>query len=262
MVLKELEKESKKTVSKAEKEKELLLESKQILDQAVGEDLELLKEVNLDRRYKAIKTDITNLSNISNGKVDKHGRRVFSIEEIESVATKYRLRFLPTGYFMGNIGINTVSDIKKFKEDNPTYNNKDSFYILAPSSMFKLRKLEFDEDPLLFYLKNKYDYGDTYDNRESILVSSWGKEFNVWRKIRCLPLRSIGYHFLVMGFVYTLLFTLLGIITSAEGSSYLLWSLLFPIIATALHCVINYLFIGKANEDCTYSDDVWQNFKV
>ena len=121
--------------------------------------------------------------------------RVYSSQDIKDLCIKYRLRFLPSRYFNGNIGSEVLSKMKAFedselfrlkikegKEYGPS--SKDNlvsswsidhgkYYIVAPEESFKLS--DRPKDPLLFcYAGNGMWY----------LVCKWGNDLSITRRVR------------------------------------------------------------------------------
>ena len=105
------------------------------------------------------------------------GSKIYSYEQIKQICIKYRLRFLDSKVFKGEIPYEAVSKIKALeREHNETFSG---FKIVAPKELFQLE--DKDSDPLLFLpLKNGRYY----------LIHKWGGELNVFRSILAFPLRN------------------------------------------------------------------------
>lgn len=103
---------------------------------------------------------------------------VYSYKDIETIAIKHRLRFLPTKYFKNQIPQEAIFKIKEIEKLNSIEIKK--FFILAPSSAFELE--DCNKDPLLFIpLKNNQFY----------LVHKWGSDLSWLKKLYAIPFRSL-----------------------------------------------------------------------
>lgn len=103
--------------------------------------------------------------------------RIFHISDIEKTCTEYRLRFLNSALFKGEIPYEAVSRTRQLEKDHQI--ELQGFKIMAPASAFKL---ENADDPLLFApIGNHYYY----------LIHSWGKDLHPLRKILMWPFRHL-----------------------------------------------------------------------
>lgn len=157
---KELDRLKEKDIKKA-----VLSEVDDILQQAEREDLRV--SASLSGEQKTIFIDESLLDD----------SRIYSYEQIKEICIKYRLRFLDSKVFKGEIPYKAISKIKQLeREHNQTLNG---FKIVAPKELFQLE--DKDSDPLLFLpLKNGRYY----------LIHKWGGELNVFRSILAFPLRN------------------------------------------------------------------------
>jgi hypothetical protein len=105
-------------------------------------------------------------------------KSIYSIESIEEVAVKFRLRFLESFYFKTEIPQEAISRIKTIeKQHNITLKQ---FYVLAPAKHFKLS--DCNDDPLLFI---------PLDNGKFHLIHQWGKDMRWYKKWLSFPLRNL-----------------------------------------------------------------------
>jgi len=104
-------------------------------------------------------------------------QRIFDIDAIRNLCIKYRLRFLSTKQFSGQIPQEAIAEIKK--TERLVDQNIDAFMIAAPASAFKLE--DANKDPLLFVPLND---GKFY------LVHQWGSDMTWYRKMMNWPLTS------------------------------------------------------------------------
>jgi hypothetical protein len=123
------------------------------------------------------------------------GELIFKPEEIKSICTKYRLRFLDSKYFTGEIPLDAVLKIKTL---NVAY-SKDlkGFKILAGARTFAGKKAN---GPALLFIPTL--------NGNYYLACSWGKELHWFRQLSALPMRNFETLSLTIAFV-TLIITLL-----------------------------------------------------
>lgn len=105
------------------------------------------------------------------------GENLFHISDIEAICSTYRLRFLNSKYFKGQIPEEAISKIRVLETELNT--RLENFKIIAPA---KLMKLENADDPLLFApLGNDYYY----------LIHKWGRDLHPLRKWLVWPFRSL-----------------------------------------------------------------------
>ena len=106
------------------------------------------------------------------------GDKLFSIDEIEKVCVKYRLRFLKTGFHKNNFPYEVISKIKE-AEKRSGEQLKD-FYLAAPAQAFNL--MDRNKDPLLFA---------NLGNNKYYLIHKWGTDLAWHRRIWTFPLRNL-----------------------------------------------------------------------
>jgi hypothetical protein len=105
-----------------------------------------------------------------------HTDRLYHIDQIKTICIDYRLRFLDSSLFKGEIPYEAVIKIKALEKEHNT--TLEGFKIMAPSKLFKL---ENADDPLLFApIGNGYYY----------LIHKWGNDLSPFRKLAVLPLRN------------------------------------------------------------------------
>lgn len=120
--------------------------------------------------------------------------RIFHLSDIEKLCIEYRLRFLDSNYFKGEIPYEAISRIKTL-EKQQQFAIK-GFKIVAPSKLFKLKNAD---DPLMFApMGNDYFY----------LIHKWGNDLHPLRKLMMWPFRHlenfIGF-LLLLSFLIALL---------------------------------------------------------
>lgn len=103
--------------------------------------------------------------------------RVFSGSAIRAMCIKYRLRFLDSGLFQGELPMQAIHAIRRMEEEarGPVLGYK----VMAPAVRFRL--CDSEADPLLFVPIGE----DCY-----YLVHKWGQDMSAWRAWLGWPVRS------------------------------------------------------------------------
>lgn len=186
---KELRKESKKEVDVLSSP---LNEVKQILLSEESVDLGILR--NLAGKSELVTDEVELGKQIELEKLNTKFGETFTIQQIESIARKYYLRFLNSNLFKGKMGLTTIAKIKEFSNIYEVslneYDLQKRFFILAPAKVFEmnttrlttLKDQEREEkrqrrlalDPVLFYKIDENHYR---------LVHKWGNDLNISRLI-------------------------------------------------------------------------------
>ncbi|WP_396634308.1 hypothetical protein [Maribacter sp. R86514] len=191
---------------------------------------------NLDNELERIEDNITTSRGIpfNNFNIDLlDSGKIYHIDEIKQICIDYRLRFLDTKYFKGQIPAEALSIIKTLEKEHDL--EIKAFKIIAPSKLFKL---EDKDDPLLFApIGNGYHY----------LIHQWGNDLHPLRKLLMWPFKSIvNLAFLVflISFVTTLLIP--DGLFSKSSSNAQFWILFFFMFKCIASVVIFYGFaMGK-----------------
>jgi hypothetical protein len=109
---------------------------------------------------------------------------IYHIDQIETICVNYRLRFLDSTYFKGDLPYEAISKIKTLEEEHDT--QLKGFKIMAPSKLFKL---ENADDPLLFApIGNNYYY----------LIHKWGNDLSPFRKLMMWPFKTFENFMIVV----------------------------------------------------------------
>lgn len=104
--------------------------------------------------------------------------KIYHIDQIKKVCIDYRLRFLDSKHFKGEIPLEAISKIKSLDQMHNI--ELTGFKIVAPSKLFRLKNTD---DPLLFApIGNNYYY----------LVHKWGTDLHPLRKILMWPFKNIA----------------------------------------------------------------------
>jgi len=118
--------------------------------------------------------------------------KIFHISDIEKICITYRLRFLNSSLFKGELPYEAISRIKQLEEEHKI--SLKAYKIMAPSQFFKLKNAD---DPLLFApIGNQYYY----------LIHSWGRDLHPLRKLMMWPFKHLE-NFIVLLLLSSLFFT-------------------------------------------------------
>jgi len=209
-----------------------------------------LKEVyfilsNLDAELERIEENITFSKAIptNNFNLDLlDSSKIYHIEEIKQICIDYRLRFLDSKYFKGDIPTEALSKIKSLENEHNI--EVKGFKIIAPSKLFKLKD---KDDPLLFApIGNGYHY----------LIHQWGNDLHPFRKILMWPFKNIvnlSILVLVLSFLVTLMVP--EGLFSKSSSNAQFWILFFFMFKCIASIVIFYGFaLGK-----NFSPAIWNS---
>ncbi len=156
----------------------------------------------LEEVYEFLKKDRENDARIERNIAEKEGSlnnrfdfdlletdNIYHLDQIKEICIDYRLRFLSSKYFKGDIPNEAISKIKQLEKAHDL--EITGFKIIAPSKLFKLKN---QDDPLLFApIGNSYFY----------LIHKWGNDLHPLRKILMWPFRNIvNLTFLVLFISY------------------------------------------------------------
>ncbi|MEO1031472.1 MAG: hypothetical protein AAFX55_08700 [Bacteroidota bacterium] len=147
------------------------------------------------------KKDEEILNTLSSGHTSNHNDfvfdlletdRIYHISQIKKTCVNYRLRFLDTKLFKGELPYEAISKIKQLEKTHNT--ELKGFKIIAPAKLFKL---EHYDDPLLFApIGNGYYY----------LIHKWGNDLSAFRRAIMWPVRDFE-NFVFCMFILSILLT-------------------------------------------------------
>jgi hypothetical protein len=152
---------------------------------------QISKDQNQEKRIFKDLAECTSYEHLAKLKV-YDSKNVYEIEDIKTIAIKFRLRFLPTKYFKNEIPNEAIFKIKSLEKVNNTKIKQ--FYILAPSQNFDLE--DINKDPLLFAPLNNGKY---------LLIHKWGTDLKWYKKLTSAPLKSIDSIFITIGVIALLI---------------------------------------------------------
>lgn len=187
------------------------------------------KQVNIQKNLKSNIPTAANAFDFDLLETDK----IYHIAQIKKICIDYRLRFLDSKYFKGEIPQEAFSKIKKMEKQHDL--EVKGFKIVGPSKLFKLAD---KDDPLLFApIGNDYFY----------LIHKWGNDLHPLRKLMVWPFKDI-VNLAVLVFLISILCTALvpdGLF-SKVGSSAEKMVVLFFMFKCIASVVIFYGFaLGK-----------------
>lgn len=136
-----------------------------------------------------------------------HSGQLIPEGQIKNSCVKYRLRFLSTTLYNGEVPFEVIAAMKHYEHRHP--NEQVSFLILAPAAFFLLQD-EY-KSPLLFAARGEGKYE---------LICEWGKKRPAYREFLLFPMRdfrSLVISALVFGLLVCITAGLLGF---ANGSSF------------------------------------------
>lgn len=218
--------------SREENELEILEQVKRILEH------ETLRE---QRVLKTLKEQTINVVNTFDFDLLETSK-IYHLNQIKQVCIDYRLRFLDSRYFKGEIPQTAIAKIKGLEK---VHRQKLSgFKIMAPSKLFRL---EAKDDPLLFVpIGNDYYY----------LVHKWGNDLHPLRKLMAWPFKGIiNLTLLVLLISYLVTGMVPNGLFSKNDSSAEFWIIFFFMFKCIASVVIFYGFaLGK-----NFNPAIWNN---
>lgn len=170
---------------KQETSEDLILdEVQQVLQEEKERELEIMGRVTNetpdDIKHNALEFDL-----LESGKI-------FHLTQIKRICIAYRLRFLSTRYFKGELPAEAIFAIKELERNHKT--TLRGFKMIAPARYFRL---ENADDPMLFVpIGNNYFY----------LVHKWGRDIHPLRKLAMWPLKNLET-LIIFSFISSFLLT-------------------------------------------------------
>lgn len=204
----------------------------QILNNSTDSDLRIEKNLGKGKSQIENEFDFDKLETI----------KIYHLDQIKQICIDYRLRFLDSKYFKGDIPKEAISKIKDLEKDHDL--ELKGFKIVAPSKLFKLKDRD---DPLLFApIANDYFY----------LIHKWGNDLHPLRRIFAWPFKSIVNLTLVV-LLGSYLLTLLvpsGLFSKSNTSAEF-WIIFFFVFKSSAAVIIFYGFsLGK-----NFNSGIWNS---
>jgi len=167
---------------------------------------------------------------------------IFHLNTIRQICIDYRLRFLDSKYFKGEIPEEAISKINALEKIHDT--ELKDFKIIAPSKLFRLKD---KDDPLLLApIGNDYYY----------LIHKWGNDLHPLRKLLMWPFKSIvNLTLLVVLISYLVTLLVPQGLFSKNSSSAEFWIIFFFMFKCIASIVIFYGFaLGK-----NFNPQIWRS---
>jgi len=151
------------------KEQEVLEEVKKILKREENSEEEILRKIAEGSAEESISNPLV---------FDLlETEKIFHENQIKKICVDFRLRFLDTKFFKGDLPAEAVSAVKEVEKKHGI--SLQGFKMLAPAKYFRL---ENADDPMLFApLGNGYYY----------LLHKWGTDMHPLRKLLMWPLKNL-----------------------------------------------------------------------
>lgn len=187
------------------------------------------KEELIQKRLSGSAKNVQNNFDFDQLETDK----IYHIDQIKKICIDYRLRFLDSKYFKGEIPAEGISKIKALEKSHDI--DIEEFKIIAPSKLFRL---EDKDDPLLFApIGNNYYY----------LIHRWGNDLHPLRKAFAWPFKNIvNLTALVLLIAYFITLMVPEGLFSKSSSSAEFWIIYFFMFKSIASVVIFYGFaLGK-----------------
>lgn len=137
--------------------------------------------------------------------------RILSIEAIEKICLKYRLRFLDADLFKGEIPKEAYDRIDELEA---RYGKRfRRFRIIAPGEFFEL---DFeDKDPIMVA---------ELSPKKFLFIHKWGKDMSWWRQVKAFPFKSYQHFFASLSALAFVLAGLIALGTSGANTPLLYFS--------------------------------------
>lgn len=168
--------------------------------------------------------------------------RIYHISQIEQVCVNYRLRFLDSNLFKGDLPQQAVDEIKRLNTEHDT--ELRGFKIMAPSKLFKLKNA--DDPVLMAPMGNGYYY----------FIHKWGNDLHPLRRFLVWPVKTLE-NFIFSMFVLSLITTAIvpkGIFMD-EGSNTEFFLLFIFMFKWLLGMALYYGFAKGKN----FNTAIWQS---
>ncbi|WP_422079818.1 hypothetical protein [Ulvibacterium sp.] len=169
-------------------------------------------------------------------------KKIYHLSHIKKICIEYRLRFLDSKYFKGEIPNRAISKIKELEKEHKI--EIQGYKIIAPSKLFKLAD---KDDPLLLVpIGNDYFY----------LIHKWGNDLHPLRRALMWPFKSIvNLTLLVLAASYLVTLLVPNGLFSKSSSNAEFWIIYFFMFKSIAAVVIFYGFaLGK-----NFSPAIWNS---
>jgi hypothetical protein len=217
---------------------------------------ELLHEVNCilsfsERRETEVLTHFSKEATIATGKnsnIKRAGKnRSFSQKDIRLSSIRYRLRFLSSKLYAGEIPIEVIGEIKSLEHIHA--DEAIELFILAPASFFLLQNQYCD--PLLFYKRADGRYQ---------LICQWGSPIPWYRFVLRYPYRdfkSLVISALLFGLIVAVFCGLAGFCNDPNLMKSILYKVPIVILSSGIFSTLALCYGLVTYTD--FSEDNWNS---
>lgn len=227
-----IEEKLEKTRNKRISEKDILKEVEQIFSETDIQRAAIKQKLKSNSDKAASSIDLKSLDSY----------KIYHIKDIQKICVDYRLRFLDSKYFKGEIPEEAVSKIRELENEHQT--SLHTFKIIAPA---KLLKLENADDPLLFTpLGNDYYY----------LIHKWGNDLHPLRKTLMWPYKTLENLVITIFFISLMLTAITPIHLFSTGPTEQEYILLFLFMLKAVGGMVIYYGFAKGKN---FNSAIWNS---
>lgn len=227
-----IEEKLEKTRNKRISEKDILKEVEQIFSETDVQRAAIKQKLKSNSDKAASSIDLKSLDSY----------KIYHIKDIQKICVDYRLRFLDSKYFKGEIPEEAVSKIRDLENKHQT--SLYTFKIIAPA---KLLKLENADDPLLFTpLGNDYYY----------LIHKWGNDLHPLRKTLMWPYKTLENLVITIFFISLMLTAITPIHLFSTGPTEQEYILLFLFMLKAVGGMVIYYGFAKGKN---FNSAIWNS---
>ena len=227
-----IEEKLEKTRNKRISEKDILKEVEQIFSETEIQRAAIKQKLKSNSDKAASSIDLKSLDSY----------KIYHIKDIQKICVDYRLRFLDSKYFKGEIPEEAVSKIRELENKHQT--SLHTFKIIAPA---KLLKLENADDPLLFTpLGNDYYY----------LIHKWGNDLHPLRKTLMWPYKTLENLVITIFFISLMLTAITPIHLFSTGPTEQEYILLFLFMLKAVGGMVIYYGFAKGKN---FNSAIWNS---
>lgn len=227
-----IEEKLEKTRNKRISEKDILKEVEQIFSETDIQRAAIKQKLKSNSDKAASSIDVKSLDSY----------KIYHIKDIQKICVDYRLRFLDSKYFKGEVPEEAVSKIRELENKHQT--SLHTFKIIAPA---KLLKLENADDPLLFTpLGNDYYY----------LIHKWGNDLHPLRKTLMWPYKTLENLVITIFFISLMLTAITPIHLFSTGPTEQEYILLFLFMLKAVGGMVIYYGFAKGKN---FNSAIWNS---
>jgi hypothetical protein len=215
-------------------ENQILNDVKTYLDQLIHEDAQIEESILGDQHSD----EITN--NLDFDKMESN--RIYHINQIEKICVNYRLRFLESHLFKGDLPSEAIQEVKRLNKEHDT--ELRGFKIMAPSKLFKLKNAD---DPLLMApIGNGYYY----------FIHKWGNDLHPLRRLMVWPVKTLENFICTMVVISLLVTSLFPKQIFFDETSGIEFFMLFIFMFKWLLGIALYYGFAKGKN---FNESIWQS---